>query len=396
MDITDDRLHSTLYRMVKTAGAPDYVLDAPVMDAEKAAELPDALFADRANRRFPIDSRASTWTSAAYFAKTASEEYRNPALREYVGGVIKSAADKYGIRADVDAVMDKVVAKPVEKKAADDESNYGWPAEKKYPMFDEEGVKLANSYFSENAFRYTPAMRREIASRIMAKSAEYGIETSRAVFAESGNGFNVREHVAYQLMDRASSCTDPDATLALKKLASAVADAPAGMYGSIVEKAAELLSRIDEETGAADRYGSRFESPMSVFFGRTVKEAQSILDDTVQLGGAAFSARKLAQLPMSVFADALGDDFARRVKMAELEDNDAKSDEPGSKPGHDAAKVDKDVLDEEKGENHGFDAPESPDMSDWGIDPEKLSKELKDLGESGRTAVFRSITCYIG
>lgn len=406
MDVTDDRIHATLYRMVKEAGAPDYVMDSPVMGEKDAERLPDSLFADPFRRKFPIGSKADTWTSAAYFAKTASSEYGDDVLASSVRDRLLKAADMYGIRKDVDSVMSRMSAVRSEKRAGDDMSSYGWPEERRYPMFDEEGVRLANGYFQENAYKYPSDTRREIASRIFSKSAEYGIEPSDAVRVESGNGFQTREHAAYQILDRARvlSAHDRGAMAVMSKLAEAVAGAPCGRYGEIAEKAAEILSRIDEETGLDKGYGRRFESPMRVFFGRSVKEAEDMLEDTVDLDGIKFSANRLARLPMSVFTDALGDGFAQKVASDNGDDNDDKDEKDGKKDGGE--------KNESAGgpgnmrcvviRSSGSDMPEIGGMGSMvggmlgGIDPLKLARELGCLSVPSKRAVVRSITYYVG
>lgn len=317
MDITDDRLHSTLLQVLKQAGKPTYVGESSPMDKEAAAKLPDALFADRVNRRYPIDSKANTWLSAAYFAKTAeNDNYSSKVMKDLVERTIKLAADRYGIRKDVDEAMEKIRVKPAVKTAADDESNYGWPSEKKYPMFDERGVKLANSYFAENCFNYPPKMRREIATRIFQKSAEYGIEANDAVRRESGNGFNLKEDAGIEILDRVKAASDRNPKLgsALAKAASALFAMPMKGYPERMKKFAELLDQVDEELGFDDQYGVRFRSPMEIFHGRNIKEANAFLDDSVQLGDNLFSITKLAGLPMNLFTSALGDDFGDMIR----------------------------------------------------------------------------------
>lgn len=351
MDITEDNLHATLYHVCKD-GAPDYVKKSAMLTKQASADLPDALFADRTNRRYPIDTKANTWLSAAYFAKTAGDDnYSSKTMKDYVESVIKLAADKHGIRKDVDEVFERLRAKPVEKSAADDESNYGWPSEKKYPMFDEHGVKLACSYFDENAFNYPPAMRKEIAKRIFTKCAEYGIQPSDRVRTEAGEGFQMREFVAAQLADRVKACGNRGNL----KMASALADVmqamlsqPMSNYKKDIEKVASILDKFDKLTGFDNEYGKRFHSPAEVFHGRSMKEAQAIADDSVRLGGRVFSITKLAGLPMRVFTDALGDAFAESVKTAEA------------------------------------------------LDKAKFAAEFRKMSEQNRNAVYRSIMFYVG
>lgn len=316
MDITDDTLHATLLHICKGGHAPDYVLDTPPLSKEAAAQLSDHMFADRINRRYPINSKANTWLSAAYFAKTAgADNYSSETMKNFVETSIKLAADTYGIREDVDAVMATLRAKPIEKKASENDDNYGWPAEHKYPMFDEHGVKLACSYFKENAFNYPPEMRKEIATRIFKKCAEYGIEANDTVRQESGNGFNLREDVGIELVDRVkmASHENPEAAGALAKATSTLMTMPMSNYQANLQKFASLLDSFDEAMGFADQYGSRFRSPMEILHGRNIKEAEAFLDDSIQLGDDLFSITKLAGLPLELFTSALGDDFGSSI-----------------------------------------------------------------------------------
>ena len=421
MDITQDNLHATLYHVCKD-GAPEYVTNSRILTKEAAAGIPDALFADRTNRRYPIDTKANTWLSAAYFAKTAEQDnYSTRTMRDYVESVIKLAADKHGIRKDVDEAFEKYSAKPVEKRAADDESNYGWPSERKYPMFDERGVKLACSYFDENAFNYPPAMRKEIAKRILTKCAEYGVRPSDRVRTEAGQGFQMREYVAAQLADRIKACGNRGNL----KLASAMADVmhalltrPMKAYVGDIEKVAGIVDGFDRLAGFDNEYGTRFHSPAEIFHGRSVKEASDMLDDSVRLGSDVFSITKLAGLPFDLFTSALGDDFGDMIRGCS-----------GGSCGHmKAMRITKRVpggmmritisggapdlmdggfgLSEDEMKRLGFGGKEEPsedvepceDGEDCGesetIDEKKLGKALKALPEKDRNALRKAIDLY--
>lgn len=331
MDITSDNSHSVLYRICKI-GVPDYVSKSAVTTKEASADLPDSLFADSFNRRYPIDSKANTFLSAAYFAKTAEADGYRRETMEYVEGRIKSAADRYGNRKDVDSIMSRLREKPAEKRAEDDDSNYGWPAERKYPMFDEQGVKLANEYFQEHAYSYPPEMRHTIAKRVFEKCSEYGIAPTKNVRVEAGKGVNLRDYIGAALLDRIYACKDAEAAKALHKSAMALMGLPTKGFNDCAVKFAEILERWDATQGFDRRYGTRFESPASIFFGMSYKQASDITDDTVVLEGNAFSITKLAELPLHVFTGSLGEDFGERVKSAEGIDRNKLADELHSLP----------------------------------------------------------------
>ena len=244
--------------------------------------------------------------------------------------------------------MKAIRSAPAVKQAEDDESNYGWPAEKKYPMFDIDGVKMACSYFDENFRKYPSEMRHTIAKNIFAKCAEYGVSPTESVRKEAGSGFNFLDKIGAELADRANACPDKQAASALAKTAASVIRAPGSKRKVLMDKLAAAMERFDEAFGFDKLYGKRFESPAEIFYGKTIKEAQDLAEDTVILGEKAFSIKKLAGLPLEVFTSALGDDFGNRVKTAES------------------------------------------------IDVGKLSDELHSMPTPDKTALLRSIVAYVG
>lgn len=318
MDITSDSTRAVLCSICGR-GAPEYVMKAGALTKEAADGLPDSLFADQFNRRYPIGTKADTWLSAAYLAKTADADGYLPEVREAVFANIRRAADAYGNRDDVEDAISRFSPEPsAEKRAEDDSSNYGWPERRRYPMFDAEGAKRASSYFADNAYNYPPEVRHGIARRIFAKCAEYGVEPSREVRVESGNGLNKVDYVVAATLDRARRIgeTRPDIGASVLKMAEAFSRVPGRRLHEASVKFASYMEQLDMATGLHKSYGVKVESPASIFFGMSVKEASDEMSDTVLLGGDAFSVRRLAELPLEVFTGALGEDFGERVKSA--------------------------------------------------------------------------------
>lgn len=354
MDIISDSSRATLFRIVGD-GCPDYVKEArPASSKEAAASLPDSMFADRANRAYPIESKAATWLSAAYFAKTAGDDGYDDEYRGMVGDAIRRAASIYGNRDDVDAVMSRYLDPPAEKQASA-ESCYGLPESGGYPMFDEYGVSLANDHFSRNAYAMPPPDRHRAARAILAKCAEYGVEPSDTVRVEAGDGWNKRDFVCANIAMRASACPDRRASMTMAKMAEAVLCAPSRTYVSLLAKVAETLEGVDAAFGFDSGYATgQYIPPAQVCFGLTVKSAEDGYDSTVVLNGRAFDVNALSRLPLSVFTGALGDGFGRRVLA------DAKEAEDG----------------------------------DGAIDPDKLGDELRSMPNPDKRALFDAIAEY--
>ena len=320
MDIVSDTSNATLYRILKR-GAPEYVMRSTKITKEAANALPDSLFADGFNRRYPVDSKADTWLAAAYLSMTPESECGG-AERAAVKEAVDKAASLYGILDDVKEIVSKI-EKPAEKKAAaPDDSCYGWPSERKYPMFDMEGAEKASEYFAENAYKYPPAVRHEIAGNIFRKCAEFGVEPARTVRVEARIGLGMPDKIASAILDRAYACggTDDEDRLAAKlcDIGMSILSFRGNQdeFAKIAMDIASDLEELDMTKGFHRQYGTRFEPPSEVFFGISPKEAEHTVSDTVFMKGMPFSAEKLAELPEDVFTDALGDAFGKAVRSA--------------------------------------------------------------------------------
>lgn len=291
--------------------APAYVKSASFPDTEPPASR-HAFYADAVARELPCNSREETWASARYFAKHAGDEaYRS--IRADIEYNLQKAAAVFGIADDVS----KVLTHTEEVKTASDD-DYGWvrPGERKYPMFDAAGVKLAAEYFEDNKFKYPFPMRREIAGNILRKAAEFGVAVPDGIRKTAGHGVARPDNVVNELMIRAELCSDVDTGLALAKMAEHVAEQGVEALDGTTEKIAELVEDTDIIENWRRRYGKDMSAPEDFLFDMDVKQAEAIVNDVVEIGGDALSLSKLAELPDEVFDDVLGEGFAESVKEA--------------------------------------------------------------------------------
>lgn len=324
MDILHDSSQRTWYQLgTKFASLiPEFVLDSTFPTKEAAEGLGFREFADEGRRMFPIDSPAAVWLSAAYFAKNAEDGYK-PILRTAVEARIKQAADIYGIRKEVDAIMSAVRGLAEEKQAADEDSNYGWVQERggvkerRYPMFDAEGVKKAGAYFAEHRFMYPSAMRKTLAAAIMAKAASFGVTVDDCVRREAGHGLPRRDTLMAELLHRAELTKDAECSAAVANLNQLLACASAEEMGDMLDKVAEIVDALDQIEGFDKQYGKKLLSPADILCDIDVKAAEEAMQDSVELDRHVFSLKKLAELSPDVFEAALGEDFAGRIKSAE-------------------------------------------------------------------------------
>lgn len=308
--ITDNSLR-TLWGIVKTAGTPDYLANGALVDANDAAALPDASFADTVNRRFPLTDRANTFASAGYFAKTAGDCGYTPLEHEAVLSRIKHAAEVYGIKKDVEDMMGKIAEsmKPAQEKvAADDKSNYCDPEHMGYPVFDKQGAEMANDFFTKHAYQYGHERRMEIARNIMSKCAEYGVKVSEQVRLSAGKGFPNRETLAENLFFRANELLDRGRykmASELCKFAKEICICSDEDLDNNREGIFNAISGIDETTGIDDCYGHKFCAPEEVAFDITPDSIKELIDDAIPMGRETLSAKALADLPRALFEKVL-------------------------------------------------------------------------------------------
>ena len=291
--------------------APPYVKSASFAEQEPPAPR-HAFYADEVSRELPCNSRAETWASARFFAKHASDEaYRT--TRADIEYNLQKAASIYGITDDVS----KILTHTEEVKTASDK-DYGWVrnGERKYPMFDATGVKLAAEYFEDNKFKYPFPMRNEIAKNILRKAAEFDVTVPDGIRKTAGHGVARRDNVVNELLIRAELCSDVDTGLALAKMAEHVAEGGTEVLAGTTDKIAELVEDTDIIENWRGRYGKDMTAPEDFLFDMDIKQAEAIVNDVIEIGGDALSLSKLAELPDETFDNVLGEGFAESVKEA--------------------------------------------------------------------------------
>jgi hypothetical protein len=329
-----DILHDNSMRTWVSIGSnhenliPEYVMSVD-LDATKeaAAQLGDNQFADPYRRLFPIDSQAQTWLSAAYFHKSASTGKLplKPIEREGIAARIKEAASIFGISADVEKIANAIKESLVEKTATDSDNNYGWVIKdaktgevlaRKYPMFDAQGVKKASEYFAEYRSRYPIEVRREIAGNIVKAAHQYGVPASELrldVKVEAGQGIPVKSILMDELYERANLCKDAEVAIALANINTLVATASEAELSDGLQELATVIDGFDKVAGLTEHYGKTISMPADIIYSVPMDKAVKFASDAVELHQHVFSAEKLAELPVSVFTDVLGDDFGNAI-----------------------------------------------------------------------------------
>lgn len=326
-DVFHDNSHRVLVQISNSHPdlIPDYVMKYTLPDKEAASEIDDELFADQARRMFPMDNPASAWLSAAYLHKHAAEE--NLPLSDveirHVASVLEKAGEVYGIAGDIDAISSVFYVE--EKEAEDTDEAYGWVMRhdktgevlgRKYPMFDKRGVKLASDYFAEYRNRYPAGVRRGIARRIMKRANDLGVDVDTlksAVHKEAGYGLPRRDVLMSELLERAHLTKDAESAAALANINDLVAAMDAQEINENLNKIAEVIDTFDRQADLVKDYGRRILMPADFLYDIDIKEAEAVVEDSVELDKYVFSATKLAELPQNTFIPILGPEFGKAI-----------------------------------------------------------------------------------
>lgn len=332
MDIIHDNSRRRLVKLASIVGEdnlPEYVLNYTVPEAKTASALLDTEFADPAKRQFPINSAGDTWMSAGYYLL----DKNSVAEDDYVFNTIKQAAEVWGIINDLNNLETTLrTFNGNTKSAADNDSNYGWIIKdatgnivrRRYPMFDAEGVIKAAEFFTDNRRQYPSVVRKSIASKIIEKAAEYGVDYEsipKAVEREAGLGVPRKTVIMRELNERAQLAKDAEFSVLLANVSRLMGSTDNSDFMDSMDKLAETIEAFDQAENLTQYYGTKISYPADFLFSITQKEATDFTARTITLRNLVFDLEKLAaNVPLSAFTDVLGDSFALRFKKTGSED----------------------------------------------------------------------------
>lgn len=319
-----DALHDNSFRkwikiatLIGIENVPHYVRQYTLPDEKTASTLSEGLFADPVNRLYPINDKANTWLSAAYYAFDAQQP--GTKIAGDIWGAIVNAAEIYGVSSDVTKLNDTIVNGFHTKQASVEDSNYGWlqrdgtgkVIERRYPMFDMAGVKKAAAYFDENRRHYGLGMCRTVAGNILRKAAEYGVDTNdlpASIEREAGMGLPRRSVIMRELNERAELSKDAENGALLANVTRLVGASDDAELHANVEKIAEVLEQFDKLEGLTHHYGKGITYPTDFLYGVSMKEADAFVNKSVKLHRYVFNVEKLAKhLPVQLITDILGE-----------------------------------------------------------------------------------------
>jgi len=330
-DVLHDNSHRVWLQLGEryTSIIPQCVMDYTLPEKDAASQIEDDLYADPARRLFPVDTPAATWLSAAYFLKQATTLPYKKDEKAFVWARIEKAAEIHGVKADTEKIASAIQAENgTEKQAEDNDENYGWVMTseatgqvlaRKYPMFDDRGVKLASSYFDENRSHYPMAVRRTIARNIMKRAEFHGVgmdDLHASVLREAGYGIPRKDVLMEEILERAYLTKDAECAVLLANINEMIASLPEEDVAQNLDKIAEVIEAYDRTSDLTRYYGTKILMPADFLFDVNIKTAEEALVDSVELDHHVFSLTKLAELPAQMYQEILGEEFAKAIIKA--------------------------------------------------------------------------------
>jgi hypothetical protein len=331
IDQTLDHNGQSIYRIISSFGAPDFVKLASQVDLCGEENTPPHLFADMTRRKFPCHSPAATWMSAAFFHEKRSEYA--PLLAESIATKINESARFFKIGNDVQALIDKITkaAETDETKLPDDTfamvfDDVTGAKERRLPLRNAGEVKAAAQWLCKYRDDLPFESRRQIADKIMSKAVKFGADIQEqrdAMEKMAGLGAcSAKDAVALintRINIKGHTHRPSELQQEMQKLATVISTNPEQMrHFGMLTKLASIIDLFDRTNGLQHKYDTLLARPEDVLFGVTEKVAAELSDELIgnTLTGNYYKRADLQRLPVNVFGDSLGENFIDAVSTA--------------------------------------------------------------------------------
>ena len=304
---------------------PDYVKEAAVTDPEQVAKLPNTVFADPVNRKFPLHTKAAAWLAQTYF--TESRHLYPTADVVTVQGKITKAAQYWQIEEHVKEAKEALESKQAAASPDLPDGEFALVVkheEQTYrllPIHSAQNVEKAAAELYRDRSKYPYAWRKTAARKILHKIAALGVTGLPEGIHEyltmaSSVGSAIPAQAAEKLAHRVLMLPTKDKALKTKaaKLTKTIAKMNGIPLASEMEKLAQIVDRLDREHGFHHYYDQGVETPEEIFFALTQKKAATFRNSYIQLTtGTVIPFEALQGAPLGKVAAALGDDFSQAV-----------------------------------------------------------------------------------
>lgn len=244
LDHTEDKNYSTLYSISRDVDFPSFVKEAEVRDHSELKDLDNKAFADRQNRRYPIDTPADTWLSYCYFMKNASDLTEPENIRIHMN--IVDASELWNIDLPEFNTEDEI------NKEAEEQTYIQYTEDIKTPVNTAEDIQKLASDIIDNWRKYTYEIRHSVAKQLLktASAKKWNIDnkTKNLLEKSAGMGFSTLDRVKNVINFRKYLIRDAEIKKGLDKLQkkaeeNAVMDS--FISPEVTEKIAGFIDAVD-------------------------------------------------------------------------------------------------------------------------------------------------------
>jgi hypothetical protein len=326
LDQTQDVSGRETHRLTSLYPPPDFVKAASQERLAGGDTLQRHMYADPSNKLYPCHTGPATWLSALFFEdKRASF---SEAAAAAIETRINEAANYFGVAGPVKELREKMAAaRGVDLESLPDSAfAIVWADEagnkdRHWPLRNATEVKFASAHFKSHRDQFTFSDRHTIATKILAKAAEYDADTSEAegtLELAAGRGACAAKVAAELLRSRAALVAHTQQELAaeMTKLAGVVEANPEEARTEATRlKLAAAVDEYDRATGLARLYDEGgLARPEEVLFAITEKVAADFMKAHVETTtGNVYNLDDLEKLAEEDVRSWMGDEFADAV-----------------------------------------------------------------------------------
>jgi hypothetical protein len=319
VDPTKDVNGTELVRLAQRFEFPEFVKQA---DLESTMRPRTTHYADPAQQRYPCETAAATWLSAAYFFDKQAELH--PIQAEMILGQLQGYAKYHGILPEVND-LEKAAQSTKLAQQCLPESCYACvytdpdgTRVKRLPITSTNQVKQAAVWLQTHGRALPYSLRNAASVRVLDKAASLGAaltsEETESLEKMAGRGVCDPDDVKRQMHLRISACQgEKHAAIRTGLLAmdeQIRVNTKAALNPLMLTKLAETIDDVDQALGLPAHYGQLLQAPEDFLFSATFTKAAAEVDDLCPLiNGQVYSKSDLVKVPPEKLAELWGDKF---------------------------------------------------------------------------------------
>jgi len=260
------------------------------IDIEENEKRADTAFADRINRKFPIDDPGQAALSRVYMEKQAG-------VTADVVDTCDKALKLYGVQLDLTER---------EKTAQDDSADFLLPDIRRLRVKTAEDITPAAEFIQRNYKNMDIDSRARASTNLVKKAVEYNVKLPMQILKFAGATMCDTNILRDWVLARTERTTDPNIHFGYNKIAEEARHFPRFVSDrEELIKVAAAIAELDEAAGLGQFYDRTLLDPLS-----TVFNTSKVADELISVAGQPVSLDKLLAVDVDTYRDLLGDDLA--------------------------------------------------------------------------------------